>query len=211
MLVKKLIILEKLEKIMAKGILVVSLEMPAAQIIDRLVANLGQIPLRVLSEGVKTQQHMQGMAKALNIISNSNLVIRDDLYDTASIVATARAMAKSPIGLKVLMVDYIQLVRCDIGKEGTREREVAEVSRALRLLALETGCLVLAITQLNEQGKSRESKSIQMDATCVLHIQLTKDEASEQRQISIPYQRNGPCGVSTQLRFNGRTASFLNE
>lgn len=196
---------------MAKGILVVSLEMPAAQIIDRLVANIGQIPLRVLSEGVKSQPHMAGMTKALTVISNSNLVIRDDLYDIASIVATARAMAKSPIGLKVLMVDYIQLVRCDIGKEGTREREVAEVGRALRLLSLETKCLVLAITQLNKQGRTRESESIQMDATCVFQIKLTEDEASEQRSIAIPYQRNGPCGVSTNLRFNGRTASFHNE
>ena len=96
---------------MAKGILVVSLEMPASQIIDRLVAHIGQIPLRVLSEGLQQQGHMAGVHKALNILSHSNLVVRDDLYDMASIVATARAMAKSPTGLKVLLVDYIQLVR----------------------------------------------------------------------------------------------------
>lgn len=194
---------------MANGILVVSLEMPASQIIDRLVAHLGQVPLRVLSEGIQQHGHMEGVQRALTTLSQSGLVVRDDLYDMASIVATARAMAKSPTGLKVLLVDYIQLVRCEVGKEGTREREVAEVSRALRLLALEIGCLVIGITQLNEQGKSRESKAIQMDATCVIAIKL--DEEADQRAIGIPYQRNGPCGVQTNLRFNGRTASFLNE
>ena len=193
---------------MASGILVISLEMPASQIIDRLVAKIGNVCLRNLAEGVQIEAHMHGVAKALNVLSNSALVIRDDLHDVASIVATARAMAKSPTGLRVLLVDYIQLVRCDLGREGTREREVAEVSRSLRLLGLELKCLVIGITQLNEQGKARESRAIQQDATCIMAIKLEED-ASENRTIGIPYQRNGPCGVQTNLRFNGRTASFL--
>ena len=193
---------------MGKGILVISLEMPASQIIDRLVARMGNVSLRALAEGVKTHTEMEGIQKAVTKIHNSNIVVRDDLYDIASIVATARAMAKGPIGLRVLLVDYIQLVRCDLGRDGTREREVAEVSRALRLLGHELGCLAISITQLNEQGKARESRAIQQDATCIMAIKLD-EESSEMRTISIPYQRNGPCGVQTSLRFNGRTASFL--
>lgn len=188
-----------------------SLEMPASQIIDRLVARLGNVSLRALAEGVKTQSEMDGVQKALSRLHQSKLVVRDDLYDIASIVATARAMAKSPNGLGVLLVDYIQLVRCDLGRDGTREREVAEVSRSLRLLGLELGCLVLSITQLNEQGKARESRAIQQDATAIIAIKIDEDDGSENRTIVIPYQRNGPCGVQTSLRFNGRTASFLNQ
>jgi replicative DNA helicase len=195
---------------MDKGILIVSLEMPASQIIDRLVARLGNVSLRSLAEGVKTQSEMDGVQKALSRLHQSKLVVRDDLYDIASIVATARAMAKSPNGLGVLLVDYIQLVRCDLGRDGTREREVAEVSRSLRLLGLELGCLVLSITQLNEQGKARESRAIQQDATAIIAIKIDEDDGAENRTILIPYQRNGPCGVQTSLRFNGRTASFLN-
>jgi replicative DNA helicase len=195
---------------MAHGILVVSLEMPASQIIDRLVAKVGNVCLRTLAEGVKLESQMMGVSKALNVLSSSQLVVRDDLHDIASIIATARAMAKSPAGLKLLLVDYIQLVRCDLGREGTREREVAEVSRSLRLIGLELGCLVIGITQLNEQGKARESRAIQQDATCIMAIKLD-EESGDNRTIGIPYQRNGPCGVQTNLRFNGRTASFLNE
>ena len=192
---------------MKTGVLIVSLEMPASQIIDRLVARIGNVSLRSLAEGVKTEHELLGMQRALNVLHKSDLIIRDDLYDIGSICSVARAMSKTSMGLRVLFVDYIQLVRCELGKDGTREREVAEVSRSLRLLGLELGCLVIGITQLNEQGKARESRAIQQDATCIMAIEI---DGEESRKVSIPFQRNGPCGVSTHLRFNGRTASFLN-
>ena len=192
---------------MKTGVLIVSLEMPASQIIDRLVARIGNVSLRSLAEGVKTEGELTGMQKALNVLHKSDLIIRDDLYDIGSICSVARAMSKTTMGLRVLFVDYIQLVRCELGKDATREREVAEVSRSLRLLGLELQCLVIGITQLNEQGKARESRAIQQDATCIMAIEI---DGEENRKVSIPFQRNGPCGVSTHLRFNGRTASFLN-
>lgn len=191
---------------MKKGVLIISLEMPASQIIDRLVARIGSVPLRSLAEGVRTEYELQGMQRALNVLHRSPLIIRDDLYDVGSICSVARAMSKSSMGLGVMFIDYIQLVRCDLGKDSTREREVAEVSRSLRLLGLELGCLVIGITQLNEQGKARESRAIQQDATCIMAIEI---DGEESRKVSIPFQRNGPCGVSTHLKFNGRTASFL--
>jgi replicative DNA helicase len=190
-----------------KGVLIISLEMPASQIIDRLVARLGNVSLRSLAEGVKTEHELNGMQRALNVLHRSNLIIRDDLYDIQAICSVARAMSKSTMGWGVMFVEYSQLIRCELGKDSTREREVAEVSRSLRLLGLELGCLVIGITQLNEQGKARESRAIQQDATCVMAIEI---DGEESRKVSIPFQRNGPCGVSTHLRFNGRTASFLN-
>lgn len=192
---------------MKKGILVISLEMPASQIIDRIVARLGNVSLRSLAEGVKSEAELAGVQRALTVLHRSNLIIRDDLYDIQSICSVARAMSKSSTGLGVMFIDYIQLVRCELGKDSTREREVAEVSRSLRLLGLELGCLVMGITQLNEQGKARESRAIQQDATCIMAIEI---DTEDNRKVNIPFQRNGPCGVSTHLRFNGRTASFLN-
>jgi replicative DNA helicase len=192
---------------MKKGVLIISLEMPASQIIDRLVARLGNVSLRALAEGVRSEGELAGMQRALNVLHKAPLIIRDDLYDIGSICSVARAMSKSTMGLGVMFVDYIQLVRCQLGKDASREREVAEVSRSLRLLGLELGCLVIGITQLNEQGKARESRAIQQDATCIMAIEI---DGEENRKVNIPFQRNGPCGVSTHLRFNGRTASFLN-
>ncbi len=192
----------------AKGkVLVISLEMPASQILDRLIAKQANVPLRTLAEGVRNEGEFRRVATAISSLARTGLVVRDDLYDLASICATARAMAKSG-GLEAIVVDYIQLVRHDLGKDGTREREVAEVSRGLRLLAMELKCVLFAITQLNESGKARESRAIGQDATAVL---VVKVEDEEYRELSIPIQRNGPCGVSPPRRFNGRTASFLHD
>jgi replicative DNA helicase len=192
---------------MNKGILICSLEMPAPQVIDRLVARLGRVCMRSLEEGVKSSHDINGVMMATQAISKANVIIRDDLHNIASISATARAMAKSAIGLGVLFVDYIQLVRCDLGKDFSREREVAEVSRTLRLLAMELKCLVIGITQLNEQGKARESRAIGQDATCVMVVKHDEDDPAV-RTVTIPIQRSGPCGVKTELKFNGRTATF---
>lgn len=181
--------------------------MPANQVIDRLVARLGRVCMRSLEEGVKTGAEINGVMMATQAISKANVIIRDDLHNIASICATARAMAKSAIGLGVLFVDYIQLVRCDLGKDFTREREVAEVSRSLRLLAMELKCLVIGITQLNEQGKARESRAIGQDATCVMVVKHDEDDPAV-RTVTIPIQRSGPSGVKTELKFNGRTATF---
>jgi len=85
------------------------------------------VSLRSLAEGVKTETELNGMQKALNVLHKSNLIIRDDLYDIQSICSVARAMSKSTMGLGVMFVDYIQLVRCQLGKDASREREVAEV------------------------------------------------------------------------------------
>jgi replicative DNA helicase len=188
-------------------VLVISLEMPASQILDRIIAKQANVSLRTLAEGVKNEGELHRVGTAITRLARTGLVVRDDLYDLASICATARAMAKSG-GLKAVVVDYIQLVRYDLGKDGTREREVAEVSRGLRLLAMELKCVLFAITQLNESGKARESRAIGQDATAVI---VVKVEDEEYREISIPIQRNGPCGVKTSMRFSGRTASFLHD
>jgi replicative DNA helicase len=102
---------------MKKGVLIISLEMPASQIIDRLVARLGNVSLRALAEGVKSEGELAGMQRALNVLHKAPLIIRDDLYDIGSICSVARAMSKSTMGLGVMFVDYIQLVRCQLGKD----------------------------------------------------------------------------------------------
>ena len=190
---------------MKKGVMICTLEMPASQIVDRMVAQIGRVSMRSLSEGVKSERDLDGIQRALSVLDFADLAIRDDLYDIRSICAAARVMAKSPCGLKILMVDYIQLVRCNVNKNASREQEVAEVSRMLRLLSIELGCLVIALTQLNKQGGARESQAIEQDATCIM---VVKEKDEHFREISIPRQRNGPSSVSTELGFNGRTASF---
>ena len=92
-------------QVTGKGkILVISLEMPASQILDRLVAKQANVSLRTLAEGVRNEGDFRRVATAISNLARTGLVVRDDLYDLASICATARAMAKSG-GLEAIVVD----------------------------------------------------------------------------------------------------------
>lgn len=201
-------------------ILIVSLEMSAPQIIDRLVANQSGLTTKRLRAGrLQTEGELRAMEKAMNTLSEWNLVVRDDIQELSAIISTARAMAGQPKGLKVLMVDYLQLVK--VPRRDIREQEVAEVSRALRLLALETGVLVLALIQLNSNGTARESAAIWMDATAIWNISSvnTAGELAEKgdnsdesrRMIVIPFQRDDQSGVSCMVRFDGARARISAE
>jgi len=65
-------------------------------------------------------------------------------------------------GIKLIIVDYIQLLEATDRKE-SRERQVAECSRTMKQLAKELNVTVLALTQLNTDGASRESRAIEHD------------------------------------------------
>ena len=78
------------------------------------------------------------------------------------------------------------------------------------MLAMELDCVVVALSQLNDDGKLRESRAIGQDATAVWAIgKHDGDEsADDERTLYIPIQRNGQSGVSCQLEFLGQFAHF---
>jgi replicative DNA helicase len=145
------------------------------------------------------------MQHAIMKMSKWDLEIRDDCHTLGSIVASARmSHARKPITLMV--VDYLQLVRGDRNNGDSREREVAEVSRTLRLLALELNCVVVALSQLNDDGRLRESRAIGQDATAVWAVSDSSNEGH--KSIQIPAQRNAESNVGCELEFRGEYASF---
>ena len=193
----------------AKSALIVSLEMPASELVNRMTACVSGIPIPDLEAGLKTEGHIRSLQTAAVRMAKWKLVVRDDLHDLRGIVAHARAIKRSKVGLDVLVVDYIQLVRvAGIGRDSTREREVAEVSRTLRLLALELNCLVIALTQLNENGQARESRAISHDCTAAWVLKADKESDPASRYLEIPLQRNGQSGCGMRFTFDGARNSF---
>jgi replicative DNA helicase len=158
-----------------------------------------------------TRKFNEGDARKLHeatvAMSRWNLEVRDDVYSIDQIAASARmSHARKP--LTMLVVDYLQLVRGPkIGRGDSREREVAEVSRTLRLLSLELGCVVVALSQLNDDGRLRESRAIGQDATAVWSVQPS-ESGDEYKNVQIPAQRNAESGVGCDLLFEGKFASF---
>jgi replicative DNA helicase len=109
----------------------------------------------------------------------------------------------------VVIVDYLQLVSPAITRDSSRQREVADISRRLKVLAGELEVVVIALSQLNEEGKVRESRAIGQDADVVLIIREPKDSSDTfEREISIEKSRNGPRGGKVKVDFYGEYVSF---
>lgn len=209
-----------------KPVLVFSLEMPAEQIMMRMLASLS----RVNQTHIRTAQlddeewaRMSGTIKTLK--KKDNLYIDDSSGLTPMELRTrARKIARDKGGISLIMVDYLQLMRVPSLSEN-RTLEIAEISRSLKALAKELEVPVVALSQLNRtleqradkrpiNSDLRESGSIEQDADLIMFIYRDEvyNEASEMKgiaEIIIGKQRNGPIGTS-RLTFQGQFSRFDN-
>lgn len=189
------------------SVLICSLEMPQGDVAEKMLARESRVSLATMYARKFNESDARRLHEATIAMSAWNLEIRDDVYSIDQIAAAARmSHARKP--LTMLVVDYLQLVRGPkIGRGDNREREVAEVSRTLRLLSLELGCVVVALSQLNDDGRLRESRAIGQDATAVWSVQPSEN-GDEYKNVQIPAQRNAESGVGCDLLFEGKFASF---
>jgi replicative DNA helicase len=111
-------------------------------------------------------------------------------------------------GIKLLVIDYLQLIE-PLNRKDSREQQVAESSRTIKLLAKELSIPIIALTQLNADGESRESRAIQHD--CDLMLKIARDEENENDWwLNIVLSRSTPTGRiplsfrSEYLRFDER-------
>jgi replicative DNA helicase len=209
-----------------KPVLVFSLEMPAEQIMMRMLASLS----RVNQTHIRTAQlddeewaRMSGTIKTLK--ERDNLYIDDSSGLTPMELRTrARKIARDKGGISLIMIDYLQLMRVPSLSEN-RTLEIAEISRSLKALAKELEVPVVALSQLNRtleqradkrpiNSDLRESGSIEQDADLIMFIYRDEvyNEASEFKgiaEIIIGKQRNGPIGTS-RLTFQGQFSRFDN-
>lgn len=183
-----------------------SLEMLDNEVIERLVANCAGVPLQITSDpvgqGFSAEQgsaissavrRLQEIAAHFTDVTVTNV---QEIVDEISVLHTD----DEPVGLAI--VDYIQLVDGPRGKRDNREREVAGVSRALHRVGLELGCPIIAMSQLNDNGKMRESRAIGQDAKTILSV--------EHNGIHIVKNRQGPGkGKTVPLVLNGALQRFV--
>lgn len=196
-------------------VLYFSLEDPESKIIDRIFAGQSRIPL--LKRNVRDLNNGE-MGKACTTIEDlqnkARITIRDDVYDLEKILAVAKGHKAEHPDLSMIVVDYAQLVRSDVKKNETREREVAKVSRSMRLLAMELNVALMLLSQLNSDGESRESRALEQDATACWKIETIEDKSKNvehgKRILHIPWQRNGESGIAFAVTFLGHIARIEN-
>jgi replicative DNA helicase len=182
--------------------LLVSLEMTAEDMAGRAMAWLSEVPQSRIRQGREApleDSEIEATCTAAAAIQRRVRLLTGDVT-VRDIRARARRL-KHTDGLSLVVVDYLQLARPETVGKGTRERDVAEISRGLKRLALELGVPVVALSQLNREADEREtpilkdlreSGSIEHDATAVVFLWPGKD--SDFVRLIVAKSRFGACG-----------------
>ena len=208
-----------------KNIAIFSLEMPAEQLVMRMISSLGQIDNKKLQTGRLENEDWRRVNEAISQLANTNIYFHDAGGITASeIKAKCRRLATQGEGLGLVVIDYLQLI--DSSKyQGSRQQEVSEISRSLKMLALELNVPVIALSQLSRNVEKREDRrpvlsdlresgSIEQDADIVAALHAPEVELPNDDSLPTPIQliilkhRNGPIGTIDML-FKKKTSTFL--
>ena len=206
-------------------ILVFSMEMPAEQLVIRMMSSLGRIDQTRVRTGKLEQDDWPKLSAAMAKLKEANIFIDDTPALTPTEVRSrARRVAREHGSLGMIMVDYLQLMRVAGANEG-RTAEISEISRSLKAIAKEFGCPMVALSQLNralEQRPNkrpvnsdlRESGAIEQDADVIMFIfrdEVYHEDSQDKgtAEIIIGKQRNGPIGTC-RLAFQGEFTRFDN-
>ncbi|MBB6001345.1 replicative DNA helicase [Streptomonospora salina] len=199
-----------------------SLEMGRNELGERLLSAQARVAFTRIQAGTVDDADWARMAEAMPRINAAPVAVRDDVNDLRIIRSVCRRM-KATTGLRLVVVDYLQLVETGERSEN-RQQDVSAVSGALKAMAKELGVTVIALSQLNRGPESRDDKkprmselresgSIEQDSDMV--ILLHRDDFYDQESVRageadlfVVKHRNGPTATLTAA-FQGHYARFM--
>ena len=207
-----------------KTVAIFNMEMGAEQLTTRMISSVGQVEGNKLKTGNLEHADWKRINEAISRLSNTKIFIDDTAGITVGeIRSKCRRLAASPNGLDIVIIDYLTLIQGS-SKNGTnRQQEVADISRALKTMAMELDVPVIALSQLSrgiEQRTDkkpmlsdlRESGAIEQDADIVAFLHCTDEEREKENSLMefvIRKHRNGPL-KDIPLIFQRATSTFAN-
>lgn len=209
-----------------RPVAVFSLEMPAQDIVMRMLSAESHIDFGRLRTGNFTEDYWNPLATAASRLSKAPILINDNRGLTVQgLRAEGRRLKGEHGDLALIIVDYLQLLR-GTGRYNQREQEISEISRALKVLAWELNVPIIACSQLSREVERRpdkqpqlsdlrESGAIEQDADLVAFLyreDYYEDEEADDRveaNLMIKKQRNGPTGTVV-LYFTKKQMRFEN-
>ncbi|MWV62622.1 replicative DNA helicase [Helicobacter saguini] len=177
-----------------EGIALFSLEMPGEQLMLRMMSARSQIPLQKLRLGDLDDNELQRLSQTSSeLCDKANFYIDDSTNITlAGLRSKIRKLSSKDSGVKVIMIDYLQLMEgAEKSNAWARHEVIAEISRGLKNLAREVKMPIIALSQLNRTLESREDKrpilsdlresgAIEQDADIIIF--LYRDEVYKERE-----------------------------
>jgi replicative DNA helicase len=210
-------------------VLVLSLEMSAQQIVQRMLCSEAKVDSQAVRTGYLSSSDWHRLTAAAGRLSEAALYI-DDSPGLTVLEARAKARRmKAERGLDLLIIDYLQLMRGRASLEN-RQQEISEISRSLKALAKELNVPVVALSQLSRAVEARaqrdfrpqlsdlrESGALEQDADVIMFLyrnavykdDLPPDEANL-AEVIIGKQRNGPAPETVKVVFLSQYARFEN-
>jgi replicative DNA helicase len=201
-----------------------SLEMSARQLGSRMLAHEAHVNIFDLVNGRLHRSALWPVGQAAQLLSNAPIKIDDSGLMTMDKLRAKARQLKVQNQIDVLFVDYLQLMEGK-GRRDSRQVEVSEISRGLKLLAKELNITVVALSQLSRRCEEREDKrpilsdlresgAIEQDADIV--IGMYRDEVyypespdKGTAELLIRKHRNGPIG-DVRVAFIDISARFTN-
>jgi len=209
---------------------VFSLEMSTEQLVSRLICMDARTDMTKLREGKLTQADWERIAHTRDKLSRYKVFIDDTPALTPTELRAKARRMKSEHGIKILFVDYLQLMQHPTSR--SREDEIGKISSSLKNLAKQLDIPVVAMSQLNRANEARKDKRptladlrdsgrIEQDADTVLFIHRPEvygvdtysDGTSTENlaEIIIAKNRNGEANVTRPLTFLKQSAIFFSK
>ena len=209
-----------------RPVAIFSLEMPAQDIVMRMLSAESRIDFGRLRTGNFSEDYWRPLTEAASRLSDAPILINDNRGLTVqSLRAEGRRLKGEHGDLALIIVDYLQLLR-GTGRYNQREQEISEISRSLKVLAWELNVPIIACSQLSREVERRpdkqpqlsdlrESGAIEQDADLVAFLYredyYEEEDAGErvEANLMIKKQRNGPTGTVV-LYFTKKQMRFEN-
>lgn len=193
-----------------------SLEMSKEELVDRILVAQADIDAWKLKTGRLSEEDFTKLSEAMGVLAEAPLYIDDTPALSVLEMRTKARRLQVERGLRLLVVDYIQLAR-GRGLEN-RVQEVSEISQGLKNLARELKIPLLAVSQLSravtQRAKAipqladlRESGALEQDADVVMFLYREEEEDMENITLNIAKHRNGPLRT-IKLYFRGDRIKF---
>lgn len=202
-----------------------SLEMNRNELVMKVLSAESGIYLNKMIKGNLSQDEWGKVAEVAERISESPLIVDDSPNLTLSEIRAKSRRLRQQNNIQLIVIDYLQLLSSGGRAPESRQQEVSEFSRSIKLLAKELEVPIIAVAQLNRESVKRENKrpqvsdlresgSLEQDADAVILIHRDNENQDlsmrDATEIIIGKHRAGPTGV-VNLTFQGSLSRFVSQ